>query len=382
MRDLLCIIKKEILCIIRDKRAFVFSLILPFIIIPATFYMMDSSMNKVEDSVGESITIVLETDSEDFYNYISNIENITIVESEDYIADIKAGKVLARIITEKIDPEVEDKLNIVIQANSASLRSQAAATMIEKYVEGYKDKLTNIELLSKGINDSEIPLISVTVEEYDRKKEGQNYVVMFLPMLLVVYCCLGITSIANDVGAGEKERRTFEALLSTKADRGIIFMGKMIAASLMGLTSVLAMVLGLKCYLLLTGADATSLSRGVFPLIGVLLLVDLFFSATATAISINAKTYKEAQTLNAPLSLICLIPSYAIISVEVTAFEDYYFSVPLLNVVCILKEIFSGIIDWSHIAITFCWLVIYLIIALVLGIKIIKDERIFDTVKT
>ena len=62
---------------------------------------------------------------------------------------------------------------------------------------------------------------------------------MLIPMMIIGYSGSGITPIATDLGAGEKERGTLEPLLSTGVSRSSILIAKLIVTATFGtITSI------------------------------------------------------------------------------------------------------------------------------------------------
>ena len=61
-----------------------------------------------------------------------------------------------------------------------------------------------------------------------------------LPSLIAIFMISSTTGMASDLGAGEKERFTFEPLLSTSVNRSSIITGKIVALCTVAFISLLA----------------------------------------------------------------------------------------------------------------------------------------------
>ena len=44
-----------------------------------------------------------------------------------------------------------------------------------------------------------------------------------------------------------------------------------------------------------------------------------------------------------PLTIIAIIPAYATYMLDVKSIANFYFHIPLANIICILKELISGV---------------------------------------
>lgn len=161
--------------------------------------------------------------------------------------------------------------------------------------------------------------------------------------------------------------------------------GKFFAITVMGFLSTLSSLLGL--YI------ATKQNKGIFYggagsldiktiiLIGLItLLLTMLFGALELAISIFARSFKEAQTYISPLMIIAFLPTYATYMMDAKNIENFFFHIPLANVSCIIKELISGIYNYTHIAITFVWIAVYIVGSILFARYMFsREEVIFRT---
>lgn len=128
----------------------------------------------------------------------------------------------------------------------------------------------------------------------------------------------------------------------------------------------------------MSGIGISSLSLVI---IGILIVfLTMAFGALELAISIYARSFKEASTYTSPLMIIAMIPTYATSMLDAKNIPTAYFSIPLANVVCVLKELIAGIYNYSHIGITAGWILVY-VVACILFARFMfsKEEVIFRT---
>ena len=205
------------------------------------------------------------------------------------------------------------------------------------------------------------------------EKVGGNAFGGFIPYLLILLSFTGVIYPAIDLMAGEKERGTLETLLCSPAGRLEIVLGKFLLVLAVSLTTVACSLVSM-AVTVLAGGLALIGSAGVvreiaagaagtssLPLIdpvglaGVVVMVlplTVLFAAAALAISLFARTQKEAQTYLAPLVAVVLLPAVAglLPGVELTAGLAL---VPVLNVALVCKELVSGEWPWGQLALIF-----------------------------
>ena len=126
-------------------------------------------------------------------------------------------------------------------------------------------------------------------------------------MMLVIFAASGPIASAVDLGAGEKERGTLEPLLTTQASRMSLLWGKFLAITTMGVMTSIAFIGGLAVSMQMSPEafgyevnEATlALEPAAFVIIALItILLTMVFGALALAISIYARSFKEARHIS------------------------------------------------------------------------------------
>ena len=103
--------------------------------------------------------------------------------------------------------------------------------------------------------------------------------------------------------------------------------------------------------------------------------VAVLFSASLLAISLFAKSYKEAQSYLSPLTILVVVP--AIVSVLPGVELNSALSlVPVLNTSLVSKEIIAGSYHWNHIALIFASSCLYAAAALAIALRLFQREEV------
>ena len=123
------------------------------------------------------------------------------------------------------------------------------------------------------------------------------------------------------------------------------------------------------------GAMPTIDPLGLFGLFGMVAPVAVFFSALLLAISLFAKSYKEAQSYVSPLIIVVIMPAVIgmLPGVELTARTAL---IPILNLSLVCKEMLSGVWNWGYIALIFGSSCAYAALALAFCVRLFNREDV------
>ncbi|MDD2503604.1 MAG: ABC transporter permease subunit, partial [Clostridia bacterium] len=113
-------------------------------------------------------------------------------------------------------------------------------------IQEYSQKQVEQRLIDMNI-DLQIlqPVSIVPINEADENAGGNFMLMMIVPMLASILIAVGGIPAATDLVAGEKERATFEPLLTTQAGRMSILLGKYMTVTMFSFVSVIAQLIGL-----------------------------------------------------------------------------------------------------------------------------------------
>lgn len=398
------VFKKEILDIFRDKKTIMVSILIPLLIFPLMFFVLGKGISKTTTDAAKDMKIaIVDAGNSGLTKFIKEQKDIVIVDSKDIQKDIKDGNISVAIeIPKDFDEKInnEQQTNITIMLDEASQTSSIISGKIQGFVQGYSQSVVAKRLAVRNIDATVLTPINIQQKSIAEEESGAITMMlsMILPLLLVIYCITGPIPAATDLGAGEKERGTLEPLLTTQAGRMSLLYGKFLAITLLGIISAFASLLGMYIAFRMNssvftgelaneGASAASTAANLaidyktFIFIFIIaVLTTMVFGALELAISIYARSFKEAQTYITPLTVIGIIPIYATYMLDAKNIATGYFHIPLANVVCLLKELIVGVYNYTHIGITLGWIIVYIIGSLLVARAMFsKEEVIFRT---
>jgi sodium transport system permease protein len=207
-----------------------------------------------------------------------------------------------------------------------------------------------------------------------------NFVKVF-PFILIMWLVAGSIQPAVDTTAGERERGTMETLLISPTSRAEIVVGKWLATTLFGFTSVVWNVIwlagaafGLQIVL---GSPIVNLP-GLIGCVVLGLPLAMLFAACALALGVFAKSTKEGQYYLIPLMLVTMPLAFVSLMPgrELTAATA---AVPITGAMLFQQKLLSTTADpipWDLAPVIGLSLVAVIAIALALAIRQFSRESV------
>lgn len=391
IKHILTVFKKELKDMIRDKRTIVSTIIVPMIILPVLYFFMGNGVDSIEKDVTENLTVGIVNYTENKEDFLKNNifiqdEAIKINNTEDAKEELKKGNIRIAI---EIDENYEEKLlnnekiNVKVYYDSTKMTSSSSVSIIENYFNIFNSNLLAKRLSSLGINPDIItPTVIENMDVAPEEVKGNTTLSMIVPMLLAVLLATAGAPAAIDLIVGERERKTFEPLLSTKADRLSILLGKYFAISTFSaislISSMMGVFIGMKVSPSMFGENLSIVSNtSVVAIILAILAVILFgfiCSSIQMILSAFAKTIKEGNTYVSFLTFAIMIPAYATMFMQPGDVETYMAFIPALNIIALLKMVIGNMLDYNYIILTVLSSIVFLVICLIITFKLFKKE--------
>lgn len=396
MSNFFTILKKELIDIIRDRKTIAFTILLPILIYPVLFQVMSVTMKSSQEDAKKEINIVINGDKDsNLSKLLTSQENIKEKNYDNPKKALKDGDLQLIInIPSNVDEEIENgnSVDLEILIDDQSEKSTIAGSIVESLINDYsksivESRLSELNVDSKILNPINIETKS-GINEDGTNNSNANTILGMIPALIVIMLLSPTMGLAADLGAGEKERGTFEPLLSTSVNRNSILWGKITTISIV---SVLTLLLSMVSLLVSFKGFVNSVTEGVgesinlnINIITILFIIlfcifiIIFISTLQVVISISARSTKEANTylsgLIIPIMILAFIPIY----MDVKNIGIIFFNIPIINSICVMKEIMIGIYNTTHILIVLAWHIFYVALALIVAkILFSREELIF-----
>jgi sodium transport system permease protein len=174
--------------------------------------------------------------------------------------------------------------------------NQALIIARKEMVEALRDRRSLISALAYALMGPAV--VGMVVLAQGSNPKAQDVLIGMMSVFTLVAAFVGGMSVAMDVVAGERERRSLAPLLSLPVARSAIATGKWLAVSLFAIAGLFVNLLG---FAVIAGPRVLWLAIALFPL--ALLAASIQFWTSTVCLSI-----KEAQTY---LSLLVFLPMFA-----------------------------------------------------------------------
>lgn len=381
------VFKKELKDMFRDKKTIIIGILLPLLIYPVLFGVMGKGMKSQVEEVEKGMKVALvDKGNSEFGKFLKSQKNIVIVNTNKAEEEVKDGKLLLYIdIPENIDKNIleEKKANINITYDNSSTKSNTAMSIINEYIEQYSKTIVGNRLSKRNIDNSILTPINLVKKTTEKESDGLGKLMLsiMIPMMLVMFAATGPIASATDLGAGEKERGTLEPLLTTQASRMSLLWGKFLAITVMGVITSLAFMGGLMISMqtspeMFGGGGGISISPLALIIMGILTIaLTMVFGALSLAISIYARSFKEAQTYLTPLSFVGMA-GFATYAIDAKNVSMLFLNIPVLNITAILKELTLGVFNFTHIVIVLVWTLVYIVGSLLFARYMFSKESV------
>ncbi len=384
MRDILIIMKKELVRFLTDKRMLL-TLFMPGVLIYIMYSLMGGLFTDMTDVDEEYTPVIITVNPSDTvtqllaetgaeFSSAGSVESaktlitdgaadVLIVFSEDF-----DNSVLQYDVTQGKAPDVE------VFYNSASTSSSNTYSTVRYVLDAYESAMSN----KFDVNVS-------TDESYDLASEEDIAAMLYsslLPMLLLMLLFSGTSAITPEAIAGEKERGTIATLLVTPVSRTKIALGKIFALSVIalisGASSAAGTLLALPKLFEGSGVDTSSI-YGISDYVTVFLVIlatVVLIVTLMSLISTYSKTIKEAQMMSAPLMMIAVAIGVLSMSGIEGGRDVYMYLIPLYNSSMCLGDVFSLALNSTGIIVTCVSNVVYAAVGVFAMTKMFDSEKV------
>lgn len=213
---------------------------------------------------------------------------------------------------------------------------------VEDVLEAYGSNVASARLLAHGVSPAAVTPIQVQRYDTGTNASRSAMLVGTLMGFLFFPAFMLPLSASVDSTAGERERRSLEVLMAQPAHTWELIGGKWLAASTLGIIGVtLELILAHAVFKWLPLEEiGMTWSLGWSQLLLVCLVtvsLSLLAGALYIALAMNARTFKEAQTVLSIVAFVPLIPMMVVSFMELKT-ADWMYLVPMLSNQTLIKE--------------------------------------------
>jgi ABC-type Na+ efflux pump permease subunit len=362
-------------------------IVIPIIVLPVLMFLPAFLASPERNPVRIAV-IQSDSTSDDFLASLSSDqihvvrigrgENMTkLIQNGDY----ELGMVLPPDFSRILEGP-DQRATITVFVDQSSARGTIALSLVQEEITKYSDKIVSERLAKTGLPPEALTPIETDLRSVTVTGTGALFLAILLPLFLGIYAVTGAMYFIMDTTAGEKERKTLEALLTMPATRTEIVVGKFLIAVLIALVSSVLAILGMTAGVVVfsgaigeASAPGLSISVGNLLLIGLATLVLAMTSASLEMmISIFARSFKEAQNFLSPLSIVVVVPAIAMQYMSEQTLRSFAVA-PIFNAMLIIRDALLNRASATSVTLEFLSAFVYMVIALAIAIKIFNSEK-------
>jgi sodium transport system permease protein len=397
LRNIGIVYRKELIDSLRDRRTLISMIVVPLLLMPLlTIGLGVVLVKQVDQAKGEipAVMILGGEDSPKVRAELGKLKDIQIVpEKPDYAEEISSKQIRAAVeIPKGFDAKLAsgEPMSVKIYMYEGELKSGFGADRLQKFFRDLRDRSIRERLEARRLPENLIRPFDIRQQNVaPPERVGGAILGGLVPYFVILLCLTGAMYPAMDLTAGEKERGTIETILSSPVSRTHLVLGKFLMvltasiATVMLSVSSMAVSFGVGKKMLqgaVNGAadaalQVTMTGKAVVSVFFMVLPLAVLFSAALLAISLFAKSFKEAQSYISPLMVVVVLPAVAAVlpGVELNATLAL---VPVLNTSLVSKEIMSGTYHWNYIALIFASSCVYAAAAIAIAVKLFQREDV------
>ena len=380
MKNILYILKKELLELFRDKKSLSMMLVIP-IMIPLIIIGMSALFDSEQNKSTEEYNKI-------GFNYeLTDIEKQLAKELEIEVVTKSDDELVKAYENNDIDLYVTKNNNTYTLNSDDSIISSYASSLVHTYLNSYKEYLQSNYLSANNIDSNQVlNIINIEDNIISEDNFSASYIVNYAFLFILMAITISATYPATDTTAGERERGTLETLFTFPIKSKDIILGKFLSVSLSSMiTGLLSLILAIIS--LAVAQDMFDIYKGVELMLSfseiiyafiVIIAYSFMISGLCIAIASKSKTFKEAQSALTPLTFISMFPGMIAFIAEIKS--TYLLSIiPFVNFSLLFNDITKGSVDIINLILMMISTILIIVVVLSIIIKQYKSEKVLFT---
>ena len=258
--------------------------------------------------------------------------------------------------------ELEENFRLRISYAGSEQRSRRARDRVDGVLADYRTEWIEREARALGVSAAEMERFRVARNDVSTEREISRFLFAQVLSLVVVFMvAIGAIYPAVDSTAGERERSTWETLMTVAASRGSVMGAKYLTVTTLALTAALLNMVTMTTMIgtvvgpileqrgVTLSITATSLT--VVVLLVAIVAMAMLLSAAMLVLASLARTFKQGQSMVMPVYLMALLPLIVAQDPDLTL-KGGWALVPVLNVQLMVRGAIAEVFNWPAIGVT------------------------------
>lgn len=360
-REVLILYRREVVSALRERTIVVNSILVPIFLYPFLLWVMFTGITFVQGQSENLTSRVLVAswppDRSGLERQLGNAEKLQLVapspRSTDGLARIREGALDALVeFHETRAGSPAGNFRAVITVDGSKERSAMAYERVAAAIDDYREAWLAREAASHDVAPAAWEAFAVERRNVASGRQMGRFILgRMLPLFFVIMVAVGSFYPAVDATAGERERGTWETLMSTAASRVSIVTAKYLYVATFGclagalnLAAIMLTVRPVLAPLLERSGERIEFSvpLAVVPVMGLAaVLLASFVAAGMLMFAAFARSFREGQSMITPFYMLILLPVMFLQSPGIE-FSVGLAMVPVVNVTLMVREAVSG----------------------------------------
>jgi len=396
LRQIWILYRHEVRSALRDRSIVAMSIVIPLVMYPLLLWATFAAMNFVEGQAERLTSRIAVLDAPPahavFLDSMASSGRISVTEWTQGEAAGRAAVARGRIdafvrfdAPPAAGASLDENFRLRLFYSAARDRSERARAQVEEALNAYRGAWIDATREDLDVSDREWADFAVVQEDLATPEEATRFLLaMVVPMLTLIMVALASFYPAIDATAGERERATWETLMTVAASRGNIAAAKYLYVATFGamggLLNVGALVLSLRWILApIAGPDDVGgggLPLSTIPVIATgTFLLGLFVAAGMLVFAIFARNFKEGQAAITPFYMVIILPAVFLQSPDLEL-TNRLALVPVVNLVLLLRGAIVGTVPVGPGLLTLASMAVTVLLAVTFAQWVMRREEV------
>jgi sodium transport system permease protein len=310
------VFRKELTETIRDRRTLMAALVLPAIMMPLVVLVLPVMIQRQQDALRNRPARVAASGQSAAALAAVGVSDgtLVLVQVSDLRRALLRGEVDAALLQSTMPGRRPAVVTVLYDETRPA--SQAAVQKVGQLAA--RIALRDLEDAARARGADPSALLSIALDQQNvatPERAGGALLATGLPLFVAIWAMLGGQYAALDVGVGERERGSLDALRMTPPARSALAAGKFLAVLTPAILATVVMLASALATLAVggraLGPDAVRLAvspGAAFTILAAGASLAAALSASQLAVSLGARTLREAQQAFAALYVIVVVP--------------------------------------------------------------------------
>lgn len=370
-RDIRLLYRRELRSALRERSIVVNSILMPIFLYPVMLWAIFSGITLVQglsEGFESRVAIYgLPAGHGAIRDSLAAMERVALAEDPptagaEADAAVREGELDAVAVFEPAPggaAALAGNFVVRVTYDQSADRSRTAKDRVVAVVDRYRAAWLERESDALEISAEQLAQFEVERENVASEREmGAFLLSLIIPLLLVIMVALGCFYPAIDATAGERERSTWETLMTVSASRTSVLVAKYLYVAtlgiLAGLLNVIALVVSVGAILGPLLGESAEQIQFTIPALAVPVMaigsigLALLFAALMMILASFAQTFKEGQAMIMPVYYVALLPLFFVSEPDI-GLDAQMAAIPIANVMLMIREAFQGTFQWLYI---------------------------------